>query len=323
MIPLFVLISDIHFSVSTLTLASKALRAALKKATELNVPLIIAGDTNDTKALLRAEVANELISILKYTLIPVYILRGNHDQISEKETAHSLEFLKPYVKIVETLSFIPNTNIHLMPYQSDPQNVEEYVKLIPKGSILIMHQGVKGAWMGDYIQDKTSVDPSIFEGITVFSGHYHRAHSIGSVTYIGNPYTLSFGEATDGPKGFMVVNSDGSYERIHLDFLRKHIVIDQKASHLYKVNVNPQDLVSVKIRGFESELLKITKEYIKTQVLNGHENFKLELIFTENLQVNEIKENLSPEFILDDIIDKTPETDEQKNILKQLWRSLL
>ncbi|WP_206687817.1 hypothetical protein, partial [Streptococcus pseudopneumoniae] len=74
------------------------------------------------------------------------------------------------------------------------------------------------------------------------SGHYHRTQDIrcgrprkgavGLFTYIGNPYTLSFGEASDGPKGYQVLFDDGTLEQIPTN-LRKHIIVERDLDSLY------------------------------------------------------------------------------------------
>lgn len=321
-IPIAVLISDVHYSLNTLVLADQAMRTAIAKAKELNVPLIDAGDLTNDKAILRAEVMNQLISTMKTVQgISVYLLVGNHSLVNEKGTDHALGFLKPYARIVETLSMIPDTNLYLMPYQNDSTKVKEYLELVPENAILIMHQGVRGAWMGDYIQDKSSVDPSIFGSRTVLSGHYHKHQSIGPVTYIGNPYTLSFGEANDGPKGYLILYSDGSYSREILD-LRRHIIIQQHIVDLNGVKVNKDDLVRVKILGKKFDLADMSKSAIAEVLFGNEQNFKLDYIY-EDVHTDAVEPFTSPESAIDQMIDLESLTEEHKNHLKQLWRGLL
>src|SRR5882757_6401470 len=92
--PTAVLISDVHYNVHTLKLADAAVRMAVAKANELNVPLIVAGDLHDTKANVRGEWINGMRDTFKLVtkvvgwngedIKRVYILRGNHDAINEK-----------------------------------------------------------------------------------------------------------------------------------------------------------------------------------------------------------------------------------------------
>jgi DNA repair exonuclease SbcCD nuclease subunit len=283
--PLFVAISDIHFSVPNLELASKSLQAALSKAEELNIPLVIAGDLNDTKAIIRAEVANSIILILKPAKVKVYILEGNHDKVNEKGKEHGLNYLRPYADILD-MPHILQVNgkaVFVIPYQSDSEAIIGTLNarpLVPK--LVIMHQGFRGAFMGDYIQDKSSIPVDVFKNHTVISGHYHRHQTLGTITYIGSPYTITYGEANDGPKGFLVVNEDGTFTREILK-LRKHIIVERKIDDNLEnpvENYNLGDLVKLKLTGSRKSINNIDKHKLGLKLI-GHNNFSLDLIVEE------------------------------------------
>jgi DNA repair exonuclease SbcCD nuclease subunit len=321
-----VITSDIHFNLNTLPIASKALRAALTKAEDLKVPLIIAGDLHDTKAIIRAEVMNELIYILASARTPVYILVGNHDLCNERGPVHGLEYLDPYATIVDSprilsMGGLPDffLCIHLIPYYSDLNKLKQYIATLTPGPLMIMHQGFRGAYMGDYIQDKTSISVDAVKDFTVISGHYHRHQTLGTVTYIGSPYTITFGEANDGPKGFLILNSDGTFTREILN-LRKHLVIncgikDVYESELYKdYNRERGDLLWLKVTGALSELQKLDK--------SAFPNIKLELIPTDSQELKAPTKEMTGEEIFDSIIDNLSDSVEHRSNLKRLYREI-
>jgi DNA repair exonuclease SbcCD nuclease subunit len=332
--PIAVLISDIHFRPDTLELATYSLNTAIRKAEELEVPLIIAGDLTDTKAIIRGEVANRLIEIFRDTIndLRILILVGNHDLINEKGNANTLNFLSPYADIVASPVYYWDIDAHLIPYYSDSKALQEHLSIIPAGCTIIMHQGVQTAYMGHYVQDKTSLPKEVFSDFRVISGHYHRAQDIkcgrprkgavGLFSYIGNPYTLSFAEANDGPKGFQVLYDDGIMEQIPLN-LRKHVIVEATTDNWQELSVqDTNDLVWVKIAGVKSELADISKQDV-AKVL-GIDNFKLDLIPTEDAATENLNtEVLQDSEILDRIIDDKSETEEQKTYLKALWRDVL
>ncbi len=327
--PIAVCISDIHFNINNLEIASIALRAAITKAEELQAPLVIAGDLQDTKAIIRAEVANRLIEIIRDANINIYILVGNHDLLNEKSSENALNYLAPYADIVKvpTLISFSRRPCFLIPYQTDISWLEKTLLSIPASQI-IMHQGFLGAAMGDYIQDKSSISPDVVKDFTVISGHYHKHQTIGTVTYIGSPFTHTFGEANDGPKGFLILNSDGTFTREILK-LRKHIKISAKASNGHldfhgqePIGLKSEDLLWLQVHGPKSELIKLDKKWIGERIL-GHSNFKLDLIPTDSSVVQLETENLSSSDILDKLIDDSGETDNQKVYLKGLWRDLV
>lgn len=329
--PLFVLISDIHFNISTLPLASAALRQAVKKAEDLNVPLVIAGDLNDTKALLRAEVVRELLEILEQTTIQVKIITGNHDLLNHHANAHSLKFLEKYAKIYDTPIYttISSQVVGFVPYQvTNGEFLNAFSQFKNSDVPLIIHQGVQGAFMGDYVQDKSSIDPCILGSRPVFSGHYHKHQTVGPVTYIGSPYTITFGEAKDGPKGFLIVNDDWSFTQVPTG-LRKHVIVERDISNLFTTieNLTPQDLLWLKVTGERSLLELLDKVSIGNRHL-GHANYKLDKIYIESDSVSQLNgSNSSPiktdQDLLDSLIDSLSDTEERKNKLKITWRSMV
>lgn len=335
--PIAVLISDIHFSPATLELASKALIAAREKAFQLKIPLILCGDTLDTKAIIRAECANRLLEILAYrpyNHVETYILVGNHDLINEKGTEHSLNFLKGSCSIIDTYQYLPYLDTHFLPYTGNAEALKTVLYSIPKGSRIIMHQGVQTAYMGHYIQDKTSLSKEAFADFRVISGHYHRAQdikcgrprkgSVGLFSYIGNPYTLSFSEANDGPKGYQILNEDGTLTQVPLN-LRKHIIIELNVKDTQKPipNYNVGDLVQVKLKGTKVELDALDKQLLGMALI-GSSEFKLDKIYTEVTRSAEpLKKVTSSTDILDNLIDLLEDNDDTKSTLKALWRDLL
>jgi hypothetical protein len=320
--PSCVVISDVHYSLQNLELSDKAFRAAIDKAAELNIPLIDCGDLTNDKAILRAEVVNALILTMKYAKskkVDVLVLVGNHSLINEKSTEHALNFLNPWCTVVNTPTSM--LGFHFIPYQSSPQVFIEHLNEIPKGSTILCHQGVPEAFMGDYIQDHSAVSTEHTKDYTVFSGHYHKHQSIGSWTYIGNPYTMSFGESNDGPKGFLILNDDNTFTRKILD-LRKHIKIETTVENLQSLQpVRENDLVWIKLSGPRSELHKVKKEEVAA--LLKVKDFKLDLIPTDlDTHVIEVEKMTNLE-ILDTIIDALPDEDEHKKYLKELYLEVI
>lgn len=329
--PKAVIISDIHYNINTLPLADKALRMAIDTANDLKVNIIVAGDLHDTKALLRGECVKAMIDTFSTCKTAAIVLTGNHDLIHEKSPEHSLEFLRKFVYLVDKP--LSSLDYHLIPYQSDPQVIKAYLdtQTLP-GETVIMHQGVLGSKAGHYLQDKSACPKEWFADYRVISGHYHLAQDIkcgrprkgavGLFSYVGNPYTLTFGEANDGPKGFRILYDDGSLELVPTN-LRKHVGIERhvdtlmSSPYLHSL-ANQNDLVWLKVTGPRSRLDALSKYKIM-----GHDNYKLDLIYTDSEQVEDnLTETCTNEEIFDNIIDKTSETDEQKAHLKKTWREL-
>jgi DNA repair exonuclease SbcCD nuclease subunit len=347
--PIAVLISDIHFGLHTLELAAQALLKAQFKAKMLKVPLVIAGDLLDTKAIIRAEVANKLIEIMSVIDAPeTIILVGNHDLINEKGREHALNFLKPYAVIIDVpqVAHLCGTAVQMIPYQSDPQVIVDILsdKEFTPPPMVIMHQGVQGSSMGDYVVDKSALPKDAFADYRVISGHYHPRQTIkcrmlprciggsfsaireehalhnkgiGKFDYIGNPYTLGFGEANDPEKGYQILHDDGTLEFVHTN-LRKHVVYDVSVRELNNAFLKHQmgDLVWLKVRGTKEELEKASNRIVV-------EGWKIDLIpLDQETQAPTKADMLSQAELLDEMIDSMTNTSDTTKVrLKELWRT--
>jgi DNA repair exonuclease SbcCD nuclease subunit len=326
-----VLISDVHFNLKNLELAKSALSSALAEAEERNVPLIIAGDLNDTKAIMRAECVNAIINVLATAQVRVIVLVGNHDLINEKSHEHSLNFLRLYVDVIQTPVFDKALGLWLIPYMHDTDALrvvlKDYVQKQGSGT-LIMHQGVQSAFMGEYVVDKTSIEPEAFDGLRVISGHYHRAQVIlcgdrGTFEYIGTPYSVTFAEAFDGPKGIRLLYEDSTTELIPLG-LRKHVIRECSYQEVMEpiAGLNPGDLLWLKVSGPASELDKLKKKEIGEKLI-GHQNFKLDKVYDQAAKAEIDVMKLTKDELLDRLIDSSEETEVQRKYLKKLWREIL
>lgn len=319
--PLAVVISDVHYSLNTLSVADRAFKCALEKAEELGMPLIDCGDLTNDKAILRAEVVNTLVETFAHSKVPSYCLVGNHSLINEKSKEHALNFLWPYTSIIDHPQELDG--FYFIPYQANPEDFYAAIEQFPKGSIVFAHQGTIGGHMGDYIKDPSAIDPERIKDYKVFLGHYHRHYENGNTVSIGNPYTLTFGEAYDGMKGYLVVYDDGSYEKVVLP-LRKHHIIEISANNddkmlatISNLNYGEDAIIWVKAHGTKSELSRISK-----QSFPGFNNFKLDLVPIEENIIKQEVQNKRPNELLDGIIDSLNEPQSVKIELKGLWKTL-
>lgn len=315
--PVAVLISDVHYSLSTLTLADASMRQAIATANELLVTLAVAGDLHDTKANLRGECVNAMIETFKLCERPPAIIIGNHDKINEKSSDHSLNFLAPYAMVIEKPTYLHPVG-YLIPYQHDRSAFLAALENAANKTV-IAHQGLQESLFGDYIQDKTAINPSDVPPLRIYSGHYHTRQQIalpsgGSWDYIGNPYTLTYGEANDPPKGYQVLFSDGSAEFMPTN-LRKHTVINITTEGSWP-KPNTGDLTWVKVSGTKEQL----QSFDKTPWLGC----RIDLIpIDTTTQSPEAYLNLSQDLLLDHLIDSLSSTsEERKERLKTLWKEL-
>jgi DNA repair exonuclease SbcCD ATPase subunit len=204
---LFVAISDVHISLKNLDVSIATLTQALNKSRDLKVPLFIAGDLNDGKAIMRSEWVKALIDLFfEYSDVHVHILIGNHDLDNKNSESNSLYFLKTLsnVTLYDRPQMMKNTDESdwgIIPYMSSTLEFEKALSEMEENNVknLIIHQGILGAYMGDYVVDESSIPPERFEKFDiVLSGHYHRSQKVGkNIYYFGSPFTVNFGEANE------------------------------------------------------------------------------------------------------------------------------
>lgn len=339
--PIAVLITDIHFTLATLDKAAAAFLKAQFKAKILGVSLVVLGDTLDAKRIIAAECANKLIELLSVKDAPDTIfLVGNHDKINEKSEEHALNFLKPYATVVDKPAegFLSEIEVMLIPYQHDNSIIKNILKdedyAAPK--LLLMHQGIMGSEAGHYIQDKSACPKEWFKNHRVVSGHYHKTQDIvcampgdngvGIFTYLGNPYTLNFGEANDPEKGYHVLYEDGSLELIPLK-LSRHVIVELESwtvsnpNRIGTVKAKPNDILWIKINGPKEELSKLTKSQV-AKACSLTQDFKLDLIPLETKTDIDIKSSTQDKAtLLDGLIDSLTNVDDNhKKRLKSMWK---
>jgi len=322
--PTAVLISDVHYSVHTLKLADDAMRQAISKANALNVPLIVAGDLHDTKANLRGECVNTMLETFKLCGHRPIVLIGNHDRLNEKAQEHALNFLRPYARIIDKIG--EYENLVLLAYNHDLTELRRWLTTMEPEYPIIMHQGLNGSNMGDYVKDDTALNKEDVAGLRIISGHYHARQTIelpdgGKWDFIGNPYSLTFGEANDPPKSYQILYADSSLEFVPTN-LRRHIIIEMRSDgKAIPHNYMKDDLIWVKVYDTKANLAILNK--ITVGKMLNLESFKFEQICTEEVQTEKADLSLKDDKLLDSIIDSLSDvSDYRKNTLKDMWRQL-
>lgn len=328
--PIAVILSDVHYNLQFLSLADAATRQAIAKANALKVPLVVTGDLHDSKANLRGECVNAMIETFKLCDLMPTVIVGNHCRINEKSTEHSLNFLEPYANIVNGQAYDPNLDVYMAAYSHDPNAIRRYLQTVPKGKIVLMHQGLKGGSFGEYVNDKSALDRQDVCNHRVLSGHYHERSFVpftnGHHAFIGNPFTASFGESAHPEKGFQILHDDGSLTFVPTN-LRKHVILNHKLGYAFaktKKTVNPGDLVWVKLEGTKEQHNATGPKVVAGMLGLEEGSFKLDRIYTDKATKRRIQTmNQQPSEAFDALIDSMPEADsDTKERLKHTWKAL-
>lgn len=180
---------------------------------ELGNPVIILGDLLDNKEVIRGKCLNLWFNYLKSSKLQFVNLVGNHDFFNLEGLDHSLKPLTsiPNVRIIDSVVEHPTLPFVFFPYIHDKHKLKELVlKYASKDKVAFGHFDMLGFDFGNGHISEVGLSVEDFQGYKrVISGHYHKYQQTGNFTYLGTPFSHSFGEANqDKFLGLYTVDTD-------------------------------------------------------------------------------------------------------------------
>lgn len=241
---------------------------------DLGNPTILLGDILDTKEIIRGKCLNYVYERLRSSKLEYIILVGNHDWFNLECKDHSLKTLGslPNVTIVDKpkkLNLQPgNRTAIFLPYYEDTKQFEhELAKATKAGAdVAFIHQGITGFDYGNgYIADGNGhgeLDPGSISGITrVISGHFHKFAEDKNLTFLGTPFSHSFGE-TDQIKYIGLYDPhDDELKLLETPFPRHRTL---------EINLENASSMTVAENALKGELERSEKDIIRV-VIHGSE----------------------------------------------------
>ncbi len=206
----------------------------------------------------------------------LYFIVGNHEMYTDRGDT-IIETFSPFGTVIKTpMEFeFDGVKINMCPYTLDRDIVPTV-----NADYLFTHLPIDEFTFdnGMEIKDKSSFEPSYFSNYKkVYTGHYHRRQEKHNIQYVGSPYQLSFGEAGDDNKGFVVFEpSTGkeefvkytgapTYYQIDYDTLMNEGVEPEKVKNAFiKIDINK------KIENFS----KLRNTLYKAGAIEINPNFK-------------------------------------------------
>ena len=178
------------------------------------------GDVVDRRKFINYKTLNSMKDILFDPLekmgSDIKIIIGNHDIYykntlsvnSMRELTEGMSHVTIYDKPCE-VSLTDEHNVVFIPWICD-DNEDQTKKLIEKtrASVAFGHLHIVGI---EQIRGNFSIDgysPSMFKAFQrVFSGHFHHKSETGNITYLGNPYEITWSDYND-PRGFHIYDTE-------------------------------------------------------------------------------------------------------------------
>lgn len=241
--------------------------------------------------------------------IKVHMLAGNHDTyFKNTNEVNSVDLLlREYnnIQVIDTPQTIKvnDTSICMMPWIC-PENYEESIQMLSntEADICMGHFEIAGFAMHRGMPSLEGLSRELFRRFDcVFSGHYHHRSSSDNITYLGNPYELTWQDYND-PRGFHLFDLDTR----QLDFIVNpnvmfhRVIYDDKEESITEIT--------------NKELDKFASTYVKVVVLNKTNPYLFDK-FMENLyKVNPIDITIAEDFadltegVEDDMINQAEDT---------------
>jgi len=178
--------------------------------------LFFLGDITDRKNSHSAELVNIIINHLAKLakICPIHILFGNHDGISS-ELPYFLFLNKGFKDITmyakptqignDVIQFGYVYPILMLPHSRDPITDWKDLEFNPKTKLIFMHQTITGSQASNgAIMEGLSTEfiKNKFGKIPIISGDIHVPQTLGTVTYVGSPYHVHFGDHKFEPRYF-------------------------------------------------------------------------------------------------------------------------
>lgn len=225
---------------------------------DLGNTCIFLGDLLDTKELVRGKCLNTYIRRMSESKLNFYVLVGNHDWFNLDCQEHALECLKSLQNVTVVDKLLCLGNLAFLPYMKEVP-LEWLLNKTSKCNTLIAHLDIKGFDYGTgYISDEGLEFSSLGGFNKVISGHYHKFQEQGNLTYLGTPFSHSFGESNQ-KKYIGIFDS----KTLTLELLKtpfpQHVTIEVNTEKVEELEINEIDYYRVVLKGSAESIAKYEK----------------------------------------------------------------
>lgn len=235
--PIGVFLTDTHLKKENHALVRNIFNQAADLAISLKVKNIYFGGDAFTNRISQnldtLLIFNDILEDLDEKGLKLFAIAGNHDKTNQDSSKSYLDVYRKHENFILIqnqeiiIDFDNNVAIGLLPYfsASYKSRLKELnlnrKELKSKGfkTILITHKGFNGVKNNDGSVVEDGISPSLVKNWdSVLVGHYHDSSKVGkNIHYTGSAYQSNFGENI-GDKGFTIIYSDASIERVMSKF---------------------------------------------------------------------------------------------------------
>ena len=228
--------------------------------------------------------------------ITVYMLAGNHDTyFKNTNDVNSVDLLLREYKNVTVLDapeiiHIPHgiigTDICMIPWIC-PENYNDCLAEIENTSadLCMGHFEISGFAMHRGMPSLEGLNRDIFRRFDrVFSGHYHHRSTSDNITYLGNPYELTWQDYND-PRGFHIFDLD-TYDNtfiVNPNVMFHRVIYDDREESITEIT--------------NKDLNKFTGTYVKVVVVNKTNPYLFDKFMNNLYNVNPIDITIAEDMV--------------------------
>jgi DNA repair exonuclease SbcCD nuclease subunit len=325
-------IGDPHLKINRFDLATSFLKWLNQLIIDQKPDLVVnLGDTFDTHAVLRSEILNEFIKhvdVVRAQGIPYVYLLGNHDMYKPNDPKyHALLPFKGKIDNFHVIDEIQDfMGMTFVPYQHNGANFPKTTK-----PIVVAHQTFIGADYGP-IRTTEGVDATSISGCEIIiSGHIHKKSVLGSVLYVGSPFSQSAADV-DQVKGITIFDTSTyhtSFNQCPLPMWRRFTFVFDQQNNFRDLEQEITSRVAgssdhwvIELTGPKAEVVGFlgSKEYLAA--IDGVD-VKVKTKFTDNERKKVSLEARTMETIVSEYVLKVYNGSVNKEELSTLAKSIL
>ena len=273
------------------------------------------GDVVDRRKFINYKTLNSMKEILFDPLKEmdgnIKIIVGNHDIYykntlavnSMTELTKGMDHVTVYVEPCE-VSLTDDHKVLFVPWICD-DNEEETKELIEKTrtKVAFGHLHLVGIEQNKGSFSIDGYPSSMFKAFQrVFSGHFHHRSTTGNITYLGNPYEITWSDYND-PRGFHIYDT----ETMEVEF------IPNPYSMFYKIYYNDE-------KNDYGDLSKYENCYVKIIIENRNNSYLFQILMDKLVDVGvghiSVVDNLFDIEDMGDDIENMEDVEDTMSIIK-------
>ncbi len=275
--------------------------------------VLILGDTFDRRKYLNFNTLKRTKEMffdpLAYMGVDVHILAGNHDTyFKNTNDVNSVDLLlREYGATFNVIDhpahvYVGPHKICMMPWIC-PENYEDSMETLKDSDAkyCMGHFEIEGFAMYRGMPSEEGLNRDLFRKFThTFSGHYHHKSSSNGITYLGNPYQLTWQDYGD-ERGFHILD----IEKDELKFVANpfqmfhRIVYDDKVESIKEID--------------GKDVTQYKDTYVKVVVINKTNPYLFDKFMNNLYNVNPADITIVEDFTdlnegVDDVVDQAEDT---------------